>query len=52
MQKTRSNGDILRFDPATDAFGAVKPDGTIRTYYKANPAVHGYPTNLDYYNAQ
>jgi filamentous hemagglutinin len=52
LQKTRANGDIMRYDPATQAFGVVKPDGTIRTYYKPDPAVHGYPTNRDYFNAQ
>jgi pyocin large subunit-like protein len=51
-KKTRVNGDMVRFDPATDAFGVVMPDGTIRTYYKPDPAVHGYPRNLDYYHSQ
>jgi filamentous hemagglutinin len=52
LQKVRANGDVVRYDPATQAFGVVKTDGTIRTYYKPDPAVHGYPTNLDYFNAQ
>jgi filamentous hemagglutinin len=52
LEKTRPNGDIVRYNPATDEFGVVKPDGTIRTYYKPDPARHGRPTNLDYFNAQ
>lgn len=52
VEKVRANGDTVRYDPATEEFGVVKSDGTIRTYYKPNPAVHGYPTNLDYFNAQ
>jgi len=52
LQKVRGNGDIVRYDPATQAFGVVKPGGAIRTYFKPNPAVHGYATNLDYFNAQ
>jgi filamentous hemagglutinin len=52
LQKNRVNGDIVRYDPSTEAFGVVKTDGTIRTYYKPDPAVHGHPTNLDYFNAQ
>jgi hypothetical protein len=52
LEKVRANGDIVRYDPATQAFGVVKPDGTIRTYYKPDPAVHGYANNLDYFNAQ
>jgi filamentous hemagglutinin len=30
----------------------VNKDGVIRTYFKPDTAVHGYETNLDYYNAQ
>jgi hypothetical protein len=52
LEKVRPNGDIVRYNPATDEFGVVKPDGTVRTYYKPDPAVHGYPTNMDYFNAQ
>ena len=52
LQKFRANGDRVRYHPVTEAFGVVKPDGTIRTYYKPAPAVHGYPTNLDYFHAQ
>lgn len=52
LEKTRSNGDIVRFNPATDEFGVLSKDGIIRTYYKPDPSVHGYPSNLDYYNAQ
>ncbi len=52
LEKARPNGDIVRYNPATEEFGIVKPDGTIRTYYKPDPAMHGRPTNLDYFNAQ
>jgi len=52
LQKVRANGDIVRYDPASEAFGVVKPDGTIRTYCKPDPAVHGYPANLDYFHVQ
>ncbi|MGO9470068.1 MAG: hypothetical protein ACLQVF_38705 [Isosphaeraceae bacterium] len=52
LQKVRRNGDIVRYDPATEAFGVVKAGGAIRTHFKPNPAVHGYSTNLDYFNAQ
>lgn len=52
LEKVRANGDIVRYNPATEEFGVVRADGTIRTYYKPNPAVHGKPTNLDYFNAQ
>lgn len=52
LEKTRPNGDVIRFNPATDEFGVVSRRGIIRTYYKPDPSVHGYPTNLDYFNAQ
>ena len=52
LQKTRANGDVVRFNPATDEFGVISSSGVIRTYYKPDPKIHGYPTNLDYFNAQ
>jgi filamentous hemagglutinin len=51
LEKVRPNGDIVRYNPVTDGFGVASPTA-IRTYYKPDPAVHGYPTNLDYFNAQ
>ena len=38
--------------PETDTFGVRTADGTPRTMYVPDPTVHGYPTNLDYFNAQ
>ncbi len=52
LELVRPNGDVVRYDPTTDAFGVVSSNGTVRTYYVPDPAVHGYPTNLDYFNAQ
>jgi len=53
LEGTRLNGELVRFNPATDEFGVLKADGsTIKTYFKPDPAVHGYPTNLDYFNSQ
>ncbi len=43
LQRVRSsNGDIIRFDPATGAYGTVSRDGTIRTFFKPGPKS---PTN-------
>ncbi len=50
--KIDPKGVIRVYDPATNSFGAFNPNGTIRTFCKPDPAVHGYPTNLDYWNAQ
>jgi hypothetical protein len=45
-------GVIRVYDPATEAFGAYNSTGTTRTFYVPDPSKHGYPTNLDYWNAQ
>ncbi|MNI14259.1 hypothetical protein D3C73_675120 [compost metagenome] len=52
LEKARANGDIVRYNPNTDEFGVVSSGGSIRTYYKPDPAVHGKASNLDYFNAQ
>jgi len=50
--KIDAQGVIRVYDPKTNTFGAYNPGGTTRTFYKPGPATHGYPTNLDYWNAQ
>ncbi len=52
LQATRRNGDIVRYNPRTNEFGVVKPDGTIRTYYKPDPATHGLRSNMDYFQRE
>ncbi len=52
LERLRLNGDIVRFDTKTNAFGVVSMNGTLRTFYVPDPVVHGYPSNLDYFNAQ
>jgi RHS repeat-associated protein len=52
LKKTRSNGDIVIYDPASDLFAVSTSSGTPRTLYKPDPSVHGLPSNLDYFNAQ
>ena len=50
--KIGPDGTIRAYDPATNTFGSFHPDGTTKTFFKPDPSVHGYPTNLDYWNAQ
>ncbi len=45
-------GVIRIYDSATNTFGAFNPSGTTATFFKPNPAIHGYPTNWDYWLAQ
>jgi filamentous hemagglutinin len=53
LEKVRPNGDVVRYNPVTEEFGVLKSGGaTIRTYYVPDPAVHGYPSNLEYFHAQ
>jgi len=50
-QQGNVNG-VVRYDPATEEFGVKMADGTPRTYFKPDPAQHGYATNRDYFYAQ
>ena len=52
LTKTRPNGDTVFYDPVSDTFAVSNANGTARTMFKPDPAVHGYPTNMDYFNAQ
>ena len=47
-----ANGVIRTYDPTTNEFGAFNADGTTRTYFTPDPAIHGYPTNWDYWLSQ
>ena len=52
LQKVRANGDVVRFNQSTNEFGVLSSNGSIKTYFKPEPSVHGKGTNLDYFNAQ
>ncbi len=52
LEKFRANGDRILFNSTTNEFGVVTSNGYIRTYFIPDPATHGFPTNLDYFNAQ
>ena len=43
------NNDRVRYDPTTQEFGVLDADGYIKTYYKPNPARHGFRTNQEYF---
>jgi pyocin large subunit-like protein len=52
LQRLRSSGERVLYNQATNEFSVIAPDDTIITYFKPDPTVHGYATNLDYFNAQ
>lgn len=50
LDYTRSQGDVVRFDPVTDEFGVLSATGEVRTYFKPVPGVtHARSTNLEYF---
>jgi RHS repeat-associated protein len=52
LTKVRASGEVVVYDPRTNTLGIRRPDGTPITLFRPDPAKHGYPTNLDYFNAQ
>jgi uncharacterized protein YukE len=46
------DGAIRIYDSQTNTFGSYNADGTTRTYYKPNPAEHGFPNNEAYWRRQ
>ncbi len=45
----RPQGGYCRYNELSNEYGAVTADGLIATFMKPDPAVHGLPTNLDYF---
>lgn len=40
------------YDPDTNTFGSYNANGTTKTFFKPDPAIHKEPTNMDYWNKQ
>jgi len=47
-----SDGDIIRYDRATENFAIMRPDGVIRTFFRPNKRWHGLSTNLAYFQRE
>ena len=45
-------GVVRIYDYATNTFGSFNPAGTTKTFYKPDPASHGFATNWDYWVSQ
>jgi len=52
LTKVRSNGEKIFYFPERNVFGVQATDGSPHTFFKPDPAKHGRPTNLDYFNDQ
>lgn len=48
----QGNGDIIRYDTVTQAFAIMRPDGTIKTFYKPKVTWHKYSSNMAYFQAE
>ncbi|MDY0028560.1 MAG: hypothetical protein RBR86_01315 [Pseudobdellovibrionaceae bacterium] len=46
------DGDRVFYDPQRNWFAVVSYKGQIRTFYRLDPKVHGFESNVDYFNAQ
>lgn len=49
--KTRQNGDVVIYDPISNTLAMKTPEGVPDMMIHPAPEIHGYPTNLDYFNA-
>ena len=48
----RTNGDVVRYHRRSNSFGVMNSSGAPKSFFKPDPAKHGYPTNMDYFRAQ
>lgn len=52
LTKIRPNREVVFYDPGSNTFAVTTSNGTPKTMFRPDPAQHGFPSNLDYYNAQ
>ena len=52
LTKRRNNGEIIKYDPEKNLFGVTDKNGTPITFFKPDPSVHKYPSNLEYFYGQ
>jgi filamentous hemagglutinin len=52
LVKSRANGEKVFYHQQSETFAVLNSDEIPKTMFKPDPAKHGYPTNLDYFNAQ
>jgi hypothetical protein len=49
LECIRSNGDVCRLNTTTDEYAVCTQLGVLRTYFKADPEIHGFVSNLAYF---
>ncbi len=49
--RVRTGGDVIKYNQKTNEILVIDKSGGITSFYKPNPKVHGYKTNLEYYKS-
>lgn len=52
LSVVQSDGDTVYYNPEANFFAVKDDEGRIRTFFRPDPEIHGYPTNMDYFKAQ
>ena len=52
MSVVQSDGDHVYYNEQRNYFAVTNRNGKIRTFFRLDPNIHGYPTNMDYFRAQ
>lgn len=48
----QSDGDHVYYNEQKNYFAVTNRAGKLRTFFRLDPRIHGYPTNMDYFRAQ
>lgn len=52
LMTVQDDGDRVYYNPELNFFAVTSPQENIRTFFRPDPKVHGYKTNMDYFHAQ
>jgi pyocin large subunit-like protein len=52
LSVVQSDGDHVYYNEQKNYFAVTNRTGNIRTFFRLDPDIHGYPTNMDYFRAQ
>lgn len=52
LSVVQSDGDRVFYNPDENFFAVTNRQGKIRTFFRPDPKIHGYPDNMAYFHAQ
>lgn len=52
LMTVQDDGDRVYYNPELNFFAVTSPQENIRTFFRPDPKIHGYKTNMDYFHAQ